>query len=63
MTTLARSLARLVASKRPSTLQNSPGSETLGAVDPVSCTGENILDLGEDGIQGFNSTPDSAEVG
>ena len=44
-------------------LQNSPGSETLEAVDFVNGIGEDILNLGEDGIQGFHSTPDGAEVG
>jgi hypothetical protein len=42
------------------TLQN---SETLEAANFVDGTGEDILNLGEDWVQSFHSTPDGAEVG
>ena len=45
------------------TVQNSPDSETLEAVDLVDGTGEDILNLGENGVEGLHSTLDGAEVG
>ena len=46
-----------------STVQNSPDSETLEAIDLVDGTGEDILNLGENGVEGLHSTLDGAEVG
>ena len=45
------------------TVQDRPDSETLEAVDLVDGIGEDILNLGENGVQGSHSALDGAEVG
>ena len=45
------------------TLQNSLDSESVEVVDFADGAGQDILNLGEDGVQSFQGIPDSAKVG